>query len=132
MTTDDGIALITDARRAAGDGNDESFESTAWARLAHAGDSRSFAAGWLDIQCRAFEGVIRGAVILRTSEAAAFAPVAVWPEGIEGSPKLAAVIERALQGRRVVVDGTKRVPRQSRVRRHTFRAKVLAHFGIAI
>ncbi len=112
MTTDDGIALITDARRAAGDGNDESFESTAWARLAHAGDAHSFAAGWLDIQCRAFEGVIRGAVILRASEAAAFAPVAVWPEGIEGSPKLAAVVERALQGRRVVVDGTKRVPRR--------------------
>ena len=112
MTTDDGIALITDARRAAGDGNEESFASTAWARLAHAGDSRSFATNWLDIQCRAFEGVIRGAVILRTSEVAAFAPVAVWPEGIEGSPKLAAVVERALQGRQVVVDGAKRVPRR--------------------
>lgn len=112
MTTEDGIALVTDARRAAGDGNDESFESTAWARLSHAGDSRSFAAGWLDIQCRAFEGVIRGAVILRTSEAAAFAPVAVWPEGIEGSPKLAAVVERALQGRQVVVDGIRRTPRR--------------------
>ena len=112
MTTDDGITLITDARRAAGDGNDESFESTAWARLAHAGDTRSFAAGWLDIQCRAFEGVIRGAVILRTTEAEAFAPVAIWPEGIEGSPKLAAVVERSLQGRQVVVDGAKRVPRR--------------------
>lgn len=109
MTEDDGIALITDARRAAGNGKDESFESAAWARLTHAADSHSFASGWLDIQCRAFEGVIRGAVILRTSEAAAFAPVAVWPEGIQGSPKLAAVVERALQGRQVVVEGAKRV-----------------------
>lgn len=112
MTTEDGIASITDARRAAGDGKDESFESTAWARLTHAADSHSFAQAWLDIQCRAFEGVIRGAVILRTSEAAAFAPVAIWPEGIEGSPKLAAVVERALQGRQVVVDGAKRVARR--------------------
>jgi multidrug resistance efflux pump len=98
VTQDDGIALITDARRAAGDGTDESYVSAAWARLTHAADSRSFAAGWLDIQCRAFEGVIRGAVILRTSEAAAFAPVAV--------------VERALQQRQVVVDGAKRVARR--------------------
>ena len=112
MSTEDGIALVTDGRRSAGDGNEGSYESAAWARLAHAADLHSFAAGWLDVQCRAFEGVIRGAVILRSGEAAAFAPVAVWPEGIEGSPKLAAVVERALQNRQVVVDGVKRVPRR--------------------
>lgn len=112
MAEDDSIALITDARRAAGDGDGESFESEFWARLAHAADSRSFASGWLDIQCRAFDGVIRGAVILRTSEAAAYAPVAIWPEGIEGSPKLAAVVERALKERRVAVDGAKRNARR--------------------
>ncbi|MCK9202561.1 MAG: hypothetical protein M0P42_15650, partial [Gallionella sp.] len=112
MADDDGIALITDARREAGDGGSESFESDLWARLAHAADSHSFASSWLDIQCRAFEGVIRGVIILRASEAAAFAPVAVWPEGIEGSPKLAAVVERALQQRRVAVDGAKRVARR--------------------
>ena len=84
MAEGDGIALITDARRTAGDGNGESFESEFWARLTHAADSHNFASNWLDIQCRAFDGVIRGVVILRTSEAAAFAPAAVWPEGIEG------------------------------------------------
>jgi hypothetical protein len=102
----DGIVLISDARRAGGDG--ASFESETWARLAHAADARSFAASWLEIQCRAFSGVIRGAVILRASETAAFAPVAIWPEGIEGSPKLASVVERALQQRSVVVDGVTR------------------------
>jgi hypothetical protein len=106
VAENDGIALISDARRSPGD--DESYASELWARLAHAADARSFAAGWLDIQCRAFSGVIRGAVILRASEAAAYAPVAIWPEGIEGSPKLAAVVERALQQRQVVVDGAKR------------------------
>lgn len=110
MSKDDGIALISDARRAAGDGKEDSFESAPWARLTHAADVHGFASNWLDIQCRAFEGVIRGAVILRTSEAAAFAPFAVWPEGIQGSPRLAAVVERALQDRRVVVEGIKRVP----------------------
>lgn len=112
MADDDGIALISDARRTGGDGSGESFDSEIWVRLAHAADSRSFAASWLDVQCRAFEGVIRGVVILRASEAAAFAPAAIWPEGIEGSPKLVAVVERALQERRVVVDGAKRVARR--------------------
>jgi multidrug resistance efflux pump len=102
----DGIVLISDARKGGGEGS--AFESEAWARLAHAADARSFAANWLEIQCRAFNGVIRGAVILRASETAAFAPVAIWPEGIEGSPKLASVVERALQQRAVVVDGVTR------------------------
>ena len=111
MAENDGIARITDARRAAADG-EERYESEFWARLAHASDARAFAQGWLEIQCRALPGVIRGAVILRASEAAAFAPVAVWPEGIEGSPKLAGVVERALRERKVAVEGVKRTPRR--------------------
>ena len=110
MADDNGIVLISDARRGAGEGG--SFESAFWARLAHAGDAGSFSAHWLDLQCRALDGVIRGAVILRGSEAAAFAPVALWPEGIEGSPRLAAVVERALQQRQVVVDGVTRAGRR--------------------
>ena len=94
MSKDDGIALIADARRSAGDGKDESYESAAWARLSHAADVHGFAANWLDIQCRALDGVIRGIVILRASEGAAYAPVAVWPDQIEGSPKLAAYAVR--------------------------------------
>lgn len=112
MTEDDGITLISDARRAAVDGDGESFESAFWARLAHAADARSFASGWLDIQCRAFDGVIRGVVILRAAEAASFAPVAMWPEGVEGSPRLAAVVESALAERRVTVQGAKRGARR--------------------
>ena len=110
MADDNGIVLISDARRGAGEGGP--FESAFWARLAHAGDAGSFSAHWLDLQCRALDGVIRGAVILRGSEAAAFAPVALWPEGIEGSPRLAAVVERALQQRQVVVDGVTRAGRR--------------------
>jgi RND family efflux transporter MFP subunit len=112
VAENDGITLITDARRAKGDGDSAAFESEYWARLAHAADARSFSSGWLEIQCRAFDGVIRGVVVLRASEAAAFAPVAIWPEGIEGSPKLAAVVESALQQRRVAVDGVKRAARR--------------------
>ena len=112
MTEDGRISLITGPRRAAGEGDGELYESALWARLAHAADLHSFVCAWLDIQCRAFDGVIRGVVILRASESTAFAPAAVWPEGIEGSPRLAAVVERALQDRRVAVDGAKRAARR--------------------
>src|SRR5688572_13062970 len=111
MAPVDGITLIN-TRRAAGERSDESVESEVWARLAHAADARSFAASWLDIQCRAFDGVIRGVVILRASEAAAFAPVAIWPEGIQGSPRLASIAERALQQRQVALDGVTRTVRK--------------------
>lgn len=102
MADKDGIILLSDARRA-GEGGD-GFDSSAWARLTHAADPAAFAASWLDIQCRAFHGVVRGAVVLRGAAGGAFAPVAVWPEGIEGSPRLAAAVERALNERRVVVE----------------------------
>ena len=110
MANGDGIALLSDARRASNDG--DAFESSAWARLAHSADVRNFAANWLDIQCRSFEGVIRGVVVLRSSVSAAFAPVAVWPEGIEGSPRLVAVVERSLKERTVAVDGLTRNARR--------------------
>jgi RND family efflux transporter MFP subunit len=107
LAEQDGIRSIADARRTAGEA-EESFDSEHWARLAHAQDAASFSAAWLDIQCKAFDAVIRGVVVLRTSEAATFAPVALWPEGVEGSPRLAAVVESTLAQRRVVVQGIKR------------------------
>ena len=103
MGEQDGVRSI----RAVGDAEPDFYESEHWARLTHAQDSTAFVATWLDIQCRAFAGVIRGAVVLRTSEAGTFAPVALWPQGIEGSPKLAAVIEQALTQRRVALAGAK-------------------------
>ncbi len=112
MSEREGITLITDARRAAGDAESETFESAFWARLTHAQDAAGFTANWLDIQCHQFDGVIRGVVVQRTSEAATFAPTAVWPEGVEGNPKLASVAERTLAQKRVTVQGAKRGARR--------------------
>lgn len=101
------IRAIGEARR-----EDAPFESAQWARLVHAGDAAAFAASWLDIQCRAFEGVVRAVVVLRTATAASFAPVATWPEGVAGTPKLAAVVEKALSERAVAIDGARRNARR--------------------
>jgi RND family efflux transporter MFP subunit len=112
MAHDEGIVLVSGGRRSDGESEGESFKSDLWARLVHASDLQSFTASWLDIQCRSFDGVMRGAVVLRTMETAAFSPVAIWPEGIEGNPRLVVVVERALKDRQVVVDGIKRPPRK--------------------
>ena len=115
MAEHDGIVSIADGRRASGPADEEPYASELWARLYHAPDTHSFVSSWLDMQCRAFAGVVRGVVVLRTSEAGAYAPVALWPEGIEGTPKLAAVVERSLADRAVAIDGAKRPRRQDPV-----------------
>src|SRR2546426_9989670 len=96
MAEHDGVRAISDARRAAGDADPELIDSEYWARLTHAQDAASFTASWLDAQCRALGGGIRGAVVLRTSEAATFPPVAFLPAGVEGSPKAATGVGKAV------------------------------------
>lgn len=110
MTERDGITLISDARRAQGEA--ETYDSSFWTRLLHAQDAPGFTAQWLDIQCRQFDGVLRSVVVLRTSEVGNFAPAAVWPEGVEGNPKLASVVERTLALKAVVVEGSKKGARR--------------------
>ena len=109
MADRDNITLVG-ARRS--DGKAPAFESGFWARLASAQDSASFTATWLDIQCRQFDGVLRGVVVLRASESGGFAPAAVWPEGVEGNPKLASVVERTLASKAVEVQGARKGARR--------------------
>jgi RND family efflux transporter MFP subunit len=115
VSDQDNIASLAERRDHAAHGDEDRFESPSWTRLSHAADSATFISGWLDIQCRSLEGVVRGIVVLRTSELGSFAPVGAWPAGIEGSPKLAEVVERALADRRVTVDGHKNSRRQDPV-----------------
>lgn len=108
MAQDDSLVLVSSDRREEG-----TYGSDFWARLTHATDMHGFTSSWLDIQCRLFTGVIRGVVVLHTTDTAPYAPVAIWPEGIEGSPQLAAVVDRSLKDRQVVVEGAKRQTRNS-------------------
>ena len=108
MADHDGVASITGARVTGGEGEYARFKSEYWERLAHAADTSSFAATWLEAQCRLFEGVLRGTVVVRANEADEFSPIATWPEGITGNPGLAAVTEDALKTRQVSALGMKR------------------------
>lgn len=109
MAAEENVVLITDANRG-GDG--APFESSWWARLAHAADTSAFAENWLDIQCRAIDGVVRAVLVLKSSEAGAYAPVALWPSGIQGNQRLAALAEQSLRERVVVVEGVQRNPKR--------------------
>lgn len=109
MAQDDKLTVISGGHRADEGDDGQTFDSALWTRLVHATDLQNFVAGWLDIQCRAFDGTIRGVVVLRSSGVAPFTPVAIWPEGVEGSPRLASVVERAIKEASVVVDGAKRI-----------------------
>ena len=115
MSDQDNIASLAERRGNAAQVDEDRFDSPSWARLSQATDSAAFISGWLDIQCRSLEGVIRGIVVLRASALGSFAPAGAWPAGIEGSPKLAAVVERALVERRVTVEGHKNSRRQDSV-----------------
>ncbi len=115
MTDQDGVVSLADVRRGADKSAADALKSEHWARLSHAADMAQFVGNWLDIQCRALDGVVRGVVVLRASENAAFSPAAVWPEAIEGSPRLAAVVERALSQRGVALDSGNRSNRQEPV-----------------
>ena len=108
MAQDDSPLVLISGDRLEGE-----YRSDYWARLTHATDMHEFTSNWLDIQCRLFTGVIRGVVVLHTMDTAPFAPVAIWPEGIEGSSQLAAVVDRSLNDRQVVVEGAKRQARNS-------------------
>ena len=110
MPDRESITLISGARRS--DADASVFESAFWARLTSAQDSASFTATWLDIQCRQIDGVLRAVVVLRVSESGGFAPAAVWPEGVEGNPKLAQVVERTLSSKAVVVEGARKGARR--------------------
>lgn len=115
MSENDGVVSIAEVRRSAGNVEEGAFESKLMRRLTQSQDSKAFISSWLDIQCRTLEGVVRAAVILRDPATSKFAPVAIWPEGVEGSPKLAAVAETALTERKLTVDGLKRARRQDPV-----------------
>ena len=53
--------------------------------------------------------------MLRTSELGSFAPAGIWPSGVAGNPKLAALVERVLADRRVTVEGQKEARQQDPV-----------------
>ncbi len=108
MADQDGVVSLVDLRRGAGSRAAGGFQSEDWARLAHAADTTHFVATWLDIQCRHLDGVVRAVVVLRSGEGGAYQPMAVWPVGIEGHPKLAALVERALVEKAIAVDSLDR------------------------
>ena len=81
-------------------------DTESWERLKSARDPQTFAAAWLDLQCRVVDAKVHlGVVVLGREGEGAFAPVAVWPTGALGTPGLTAAIEETIAKRQAVIQG---------------------------
>ena len=79
-------------------------DSESWERLKTARDPATFAAAWLDLQCKIIDAtVLLGVVVLGQEGEGAFAPVAVWPTGALGTPTLTAAIEETITKQQSVI-----------------------------
>ncbi|MGB8993388.1 MAG: HlyD family efflux transporter periplasmic adaptor subunit [Desulfobaccales bacterium] len=88
-----------------GDGGLAYLDQAWWRQLAEAASDEEFGHSWLVLQGRQIGGVRRGLVILGPPDTGPFAPVAVWPKGVQDIGSLAEVSERALKERKGVVTG---------------------------
>ena len=91
-------------------------DASAWTRLSEADTKESFAAAWLDLQCRLIDGVRAAVVVLGPDAEGEFSPLAYWPEGSTGSPAIAAVAELSLEQRRGAVRQPKTGPGRETIR----------------
>jgi biotin carboxyl carrier protein len=58
---------------------------------------------WLDFQCRSIPGTLSGVLVLGAPDTGPFVPVAFWPRGTTGAPRLVEVAELALAERQAVI-----------------------------
>jgi multidrug resistance efflux pump len=59
---------------------------------------------WLRFECQAVSGVMSGVLVLGPPDAGPFAPIAFWPPGNNGAPRLVEVAEQALGERRTIIE----------------------------
>jgi RND family efflux transporter MFP subunit len=72
-------------------------------------DVSGFANAWLGLQCqRLGQGVNCGLVVLGTPDQGPFAPVAIWPTGVLGSPLLVKSVESSISQRKPITNSGSR------------------------
>ncbi len=74
-----------------------------WAEFHKAAKAETFAASWLDLQCRFIGGVQRGVVVLGQAGKGPYTPLAYWPDGESEGLSLTAAAELAMAEQRGVV-----------------------------
>jgi multidrug resistance efflux pump len=95
-----------------------SHEEAIWANLKSSRDPESCSTAWLELLSRRIgPALVRGVVVLGTPNTGPFSPVAIWPKGALGSPSLVGAIEKAIGGRRGVVEGGRKAPGEDDPRR---------------
>lgn len=101
-------------------------DAESWKRLKSARDPQTFAAAWLDLQCRVIDANVHlGVVVLGREGEGAFAPVAVWPTGSLGTPGLTAAIEETIAKRHAVIQGHTALSHGQKQQRDTIASPLL-------
>jgi len=87
------------------------FDEASWSNLNAETDPESFAGTWLDLFSRIVGAdMVRGVVVMGAPDAGPFAPVAIWPKGMLGSPWLIQGVEKAVSQRDRIVERGKKSP----------------------
>jgi biotin carboxyl carrier protein len=87
------------------------FDEASWSSLNAASDPESFAGTWLDLFSRIVgKDMVRGVVVMGAPDQGPFAPVAIWPKGMLGSPWLIQGVESAVSRRDIIVERGKKSP----------------------
>ena len=68
-------------------------EHDIWHILNNTSSPEEYTAAWLNIQCSRLENVQRAIVVFGAPDRGPFLPIAVWPEGATGSPRILVAIE---------------------------------------
>ena len=101
-------------------------DSESWERLKSARDPQTFAAAWLDLQCRVIDANVHlGVVVLGREGEGAFTPVAIWPTGSLGTPGLTAAIEETIAKRQSVIQGHTSLSHGQKQQRDTIASPLL-------
>lgn len=84
-------------------------EARIWSAFAEAKTSKAFCEAWLNLQCRMVPAAVAGMLLLAQGDGS-FAPAATWPAADRDLNHLVRAAERALRGRRGIVETLKRSP----------------------
>ncbi|SFV05307.1 Multidrug efflux pump subunit AcrA (membrane-fusion protein) [Methylobacterium sp. 174MFSha1.1] len=85
------------------------LDARMWSLFAEAETSAAFCEAWLHLQCRAVPGAVAGLLLLVQNDGS-FAPAATWPAGVPAADQLVGPAERALRGRRGIVETARLAP----------------------
>ncbi|MGP1677134.1 MAG: efflux RND transporter periplasmic adaptor subunit [Burkholderiales bacterium] len=104
-------SVPTESALGADDRGKSLWDRASWEAFAAASTSDQFCHAWLALVCSQIPAARAGAILVPSTEAHTFVPIAAWPQAAPNLARLAGVVERALrEGREIVQPGSAEEP----------------------